>query len=72
MARADDAPPYFTILITGHIVVPLMFVVDRASGSMQVTQAVTRAFHETFFDFHPQITHDLHESLLPRAFIASL
>lgn len=29
LARADDAPPYFTILITGHIVVPLMFFVDR-------------------------------------------
>nr|WP_294557578.1 DUF983 domain-containing protein [uncultured Rhodopila sp.] len=29
LARADDAPPYFVILITGHIVVPLMFVVDR-------------------------------------------
>jgi len=29
LARADDAPPYFTILITGHIVVPLMFIVDR-------------------------------------------
>jgi uncharacterized protein (DUF983 family) len=29
LARADDAPPYFTILITGHIVVPLLFVVDR-------------------------------------------
>jgi uncharacterized protein (DUF983 family) len=29
LARADDAPPYFTILITGHIVVPLMFMVDR-------------------------------------------
>ena len=29
LARADDAPPYFTILITGHVVVPLMFVVDR-------------------------------------------
>jgi uncharacterized protein (DUF983 family) len=27
--RADDAPPYFTIFITGHIVVPLMFMVDR-------------------------------------------
>ncbi len=24
LARADDAPPYFTILITGHIVVPLL------------------------------------------------
>jgi uncharacterized protein (DUF983 family) len=29
LARADDAPPYFTILITGHIIVPLMFAVDR-------------------------------------------
>jgi uncharacterized protein (DUF983 family) len=29
LARADDAPPYFTILITGHIVVPLLVVVDR-------------------------------------------
>lgn len=31
LARADDAPPYLTILVTGHVVVPLMFVVDRAS-----------------------------------------
>jgi uncharacterized protein (DUF983 family) len=29
LAQADDAPPYFTILITGHIVLPLMFMVDR-------------------------------------------
>lgn len=29
LARADDAPPYFTILITGHIVVPLLYMVDR-------------------------------------------
>jgi uncharacterized protein (DUF983 family) len=29
LARADDAPPYLTILITAHIVVPLMYVVDR-------------------------------------------
>ena len=29
LARADDAPPYFTILVTGHVVVPLMFIVDR-------------------------------------------
>jgi len=32
LARADDAPPYFTILITGHIIVPLMVLVDRASS----------------------------------------
>ncbi|SDB01974.1 DUF983 domain-containing protein [Bauldia litoralis] len=25
--RADDAPPYFTIMIVGHIVVPLMLAV---------------------------------------------
>jgi uncharacterized protein (DUF983 family) len=31
LARADDAPPYFTILIVGHVIVPLMFMVDRAS-----------------------------------------
>jgi uncharacterized protein (DUF983 family) len=31
LARADDAPPYFTILVTGHVVVPLMYVVDRVS-----------------------------------------
>jgi uncharacterized protein (DUF983 family) len=30
LARADDAPPYFTILIVGHIVVPLLFMADRA------------------------------------------
>jgi uncharacterized protein (DUF983 family) len=29
LARADDAPPYFTILVTGHIIVPLLFMVDR-------------------------------------------
>ncbi len=27
--RADDAPPYFTILIVGHIVVPAMWVVEK-------------------------------------------
>lgn len=26
--RADDAPPWLTILVVGHIVVPLIFVVD--------------------------------------------
>lgn len=30
--RADDAPPYFTILITGHILVPLMISVYSASN----------------------------------------
>lgn len=27
--RADDAPAYFTIFITGHIIVPLVLVVER-------------------------------------------
>lgn len=27
---ADDAPPYFTMLITGHIVVPLMLLLEKA------------------------------------------
>jgi uncharacterized protein (DUF983 family) len=31
LARADDAPPYFTILVVGHIVIPLLFVVDRST-----------------------------------------
>ncbi len=28
--RADDAPAYFTILIVGHIVVPLMLALEMA------------------------------------------
>jgi len=28
-ARADDAPPYFVILITGHIVIPLLLVLQK-------------------------------------------
>lgn len=28
--RADDAPPYFTIFIVGHIVVPLVMAVELA------------------------------------------
>jgi len=28
--RADDAPPYFTIFAVGHIVVPLMFLLNRS------------------------------------------
>ncbi|MFN4164782.1 MAG: DUF983 domain-containing protein [Ferrovibrio sp.] len=27
--RADDAPPYFTILIVGHIIVPLMLMLEQ-------------------------------------------
>jgi uncharacterized protein (DUF983 family) len=28
--RADDAPAYFTIFIVGHIIVPLMLLVERS------------------------------------------
>jgi uncharacterized protein (DUF983 family) len=27
--RADDAPPYFTIMIVGHIIIPLLLVVEK-------------------------------------------
>lgn len=27
--RADDAPPYFTILIVAHIIVPLMLMLEQ-------------------------------------------
>jgi len=29
LAKADDAPPYFTIVVVGHIIVPLMLFVER-------------------------------------------
>lgn len=28
--RADDAPPYFTIFLVGHLLVPFIFLVERA------------------------------------------
>jgi uncharacterized protein (DUF983 family) len=28
-AHADDAPPYFVILITGHIVIPAMLIMQK-------------------------------------------
>ena len=27
--EADDAPPYFTIFISGHIIIPLMILMER-------------------------------------------
>ncbi len=47
------SPPYW-----GHYVLH-----DNNRDGMQVTQALTRAIHSTFYDFHPQVMHDLHESL---------
>lgn len=34
LARADDAPPYFTILAVGHIVIPLLFIVERSTDQL--------------------------------------
>src|SRR3954469_21412756 len=31
LVRADDAPPYFTILIVGHIVIPAMLFMQKTS-----------------------------------------
>ncbi len=30
LARADDAPPYFTIVAVGHVIIPGMLVVEKA------------------------------------------
>jgi uncharacterized protein (DUF983 family) len=32
LARADDAPPYFTILLVGHLIVPLMAILERTKS----------------------------------------
>jgi uncharacterized protein (DUF983 family) len=31
LARADDAPPYFTILIVGHIIIPAILITQKMS-----------------------------------------
>jgi hypothetical protein len=36
---------------------------DNNRDGMQLTLALSRAVNETFFNFHPQAMHDLHESL---------
>jgi len=38
--RADDAPPYFTIIIVGHLIVPPMFVMDRTEASLWLEAAI--------------------------------
>jgi uncharacterized protein (DUF983 family) len=40
LLRADDAPPYFTIFITGHVVVPLLFMMDRRNASLWLEAAI--------------------------------
>lgn len=39
LARADDAPPYFTILLVGHIVVPGMLLLERTLAPPLLLQA---------------------------------
>lgn len=29
LVRADDVPPYFTIVVVGHVIVPLMLLVEK-------------------------------------------
>jgi uncharacterized protein (DUF983 family) len=36
-ARADDAPPYFVILITGHIVIPAMLFTQKWADPSNLT-----------------------------------
>ena len=38
--QADDAPPYMTIFIVGHIVVPLLLVVERGYSPPEWVHAV--------------------------------
>ncbi len=43
LARADDAPPYFTILIVGHIVITLLFIMERFTPPLWVVWATMPA-----------------------------
>jgi len=38
--RADDAPPYFTIIIVGHIIVPLMWAWERFYSPPMLLQGI--------------------------------
>ncbi len=38
-ARADDLPPYFTILLVGHVVVPLLLWTERATELSTLTMS---------------------------------
>jgi uncharacterized protein (DUF983 family) len=41
LARADDLPPYLTILVAGHVIVPLMLLVElQAPQSTAVMAAI--------------------------------
>ena len=47
------SPPYW-----GHYVFH-----DNNRDGIQITQALTRAVNDTYWAFHPQVMHDLHESV---------
>ena len=36
-ARADDAPPYFVTLISGHIIIPLMLMTQKLADPSNLT-----------------------------------
>jgi uncharacterized protein (DUF983 family) len=38
--RADDFPPYLTILVVGHIIVPLVLIAERYGWSTELQAAV--------------------------------
>ncbi len=38
--RADDAPPYFTIIIVAHIIIPLVLVVEKVWRPSLLTHAL--------------------------------
>ncbi len=38
--RADDAPPYFTIIIVGHVLIPLVWLVERNYSPPVVPQII--------------------------------
>ncbi|HEX7183584.1 MAG TPA: M14 family zinc carboxypeptidase [Thermoanaerobaculia bacterium] len=51
--RRLASPPYW-----GHYTYH-----DNNRDGMQITQALTRAVNDTYWSFHPQVLHDLHESV---------
>ena len=39
--RADDLPPYITIMIVGHVIVPLFLVFERSTNWPEAAQSVS-------------------------------
>ena len=48
--RADDAPPYFTIFIVGHIMIPLVLIVERVWQPSYLVHAMHVAAADTWLD----------------------